>query len=314
VSLLHRDRSSSPPISPPENFLQGKSPLPRHLAKPFQRSPKEAAKLTPRKWCYQSMLCRHEYAHGFTDCERYPRYEADIVLVTPVRYELCPDCEARGFTRQHFPISKTPSVIPLEFDFLPRRTGEPVSYSKHPDRALERDWERDSGKGVGYESYEQRRERKSRMWRQNSDGESSLRGERERYRSPTPSPSSPSPSPSASILSLPSSPPLPPNTPPPPPSSDIHISALEDELRGMHVTPAIEPRVPKSSRSSTRAQIGSSSSRTSSSKPARRENNGEERREREIRKGKEKERLPIQLVRRVTNSVLEKIDEFNGYA
>jgi hypothetical protein len=259
------------------------------------------------------MLCRHEYAHGFTDCERYPRYEADIVLVTPVRYELCPDCEARGFTRQHFPISKTPSVIPLEFDFLPRRTGEPVSYSKRPDRALERDWE-GSGKGLEYESYEQRRERKSRMWRQSFDGERELRGERNEnrapYRSPTPSPSSPS----ASILWLPACPPARPGGRPPPPSSDIHIRALEDELRGMHVTPAIETIVPRSSRSSTRAQIGRSS-RTSSSKPARR-GDGEERREsiKGKEKEKERERFPIRLARRVTNSVLEKIDEFNGYA
>jgi hypothetical protein len=311
VSLLHWGRSSSPLISNPKDFLQGNPPCTGIYQSPFGES-KRTREADSEKWCYQSMLCGHEYAHGFTDCERHPRYEADIVLVTPVRYELCPDCEARGFTRQRFPISKTPSVIPLEFDFLPRRTGEPVSYSKRPDRALERDWERDSGKGVEYESWEQRRERKSRMWRQSSNGESSQRRERnekkERYRSTTLSPSSPSPP--ASILSLPSSPPLPPHTPPPPPSSDIHISALEDELRGMHVTPAIEPRVSKSSRSSTRAQIGSSSFRTSSSKPARRENSRGEGDKRE----NEKEKFPIRLVRRVTNSVLEKIDESNGYA
>lgn len=60
-----------------------------------------------------------------TDAERDPS-EVDILLIAPVLYQLCPDCEENGYDRRpggSNPPPKTASIIPRDFQDLERREG-----------------------------------------------------------------------------------------------------------------------------------------------------------------------------------------------
>lgn len=79
--------------------------------------------------CYKSTVCNHEYDHALTDADRHHSQD-DIVLVTPVLHQLCPDCEEKGYDDKPGgtnPPPMTASIVPRDFLNLDRVEGEAIT-------------------------------------------------------------------------------------------------------------------------------------------------------------------------------------------
>ena len=76
------------------------------------------------QYCFQSEICDHEFEHFITEIERDP-FEPEVVLITPIPYNICPDCKANGYDAgpgSANPPPKTALVIPRGFEGIIRKS------------------------------------------------------------------------------------------------------------------------------------------------------------------------------------------------
>ncbi|RDL36950.1 uncharacterized protein BP5553_04383 [Venustampulla echinocandica] len=75
------------------------------------------------KHCWQSEICGHEWGHAnVVGLERYDT-DPEFVLVTPEKYNICPDCNGMGYDMRFAGTDrppKTSSTMPLDYEGLTR--------------------------------------------------------------------------------------------------------------------------------------------------------------------------------------------------